>query len=110
MPTLSLQGGLMDITTKRKLEQVLEAIQSTSSYDYVLVDSASVSRSSETAMLASIICNVLLVVCPGQSLRRSVNNSLSELAQHHANLIGLVINDLTTKSEYSYFGKVEQNK
>ncbi|MEX0269961.1 GumC family protein [Leptolyngbyaceae cyanobacterium UHCC 1019] len=98
MPTLPQSGRFMDIATRGKFERSLADIQSTNDYDYILVDSAPVSQSTETAMMATIVSNVLLVIRPGESLRNPVNDSLGELAQHSAKLIGLVINAVNTKS------------
>lgn len=98
MATRPQNGKLIDVTTRGNFERSLADIQAKNDYDYVLVDSAPVSQSSETAMIATIVSNVLLVIRPGESLRNPVNDSLGELAQHNAKLIGLVINAVNAKS------------
>ena len=103
MPTLPKQGKIVELVTRGRFEQTLAAAQSAGKYDYVLVDSAPVSLTSETALMAAVIPNVLFVVRPGTSDRNSVNHSLEQLAQHNAQIVGLVINGVETKSKpYSY--------
>jgi polysaccharide biosynthesis transport protein len=98
LPTSVKQGNIAELVTQGQFEQSLAAAQSASSYDYILIDSAPVSLTSETALMAAIIPNVLLVVRPELSKRNSVNDSLNQLAQHHAQILGLVVNGVETKS------------
>lgn len=98
LPTSIKQGNIAELVTQGQFEQSLAAAQSASSYDYILIDSAPVSLTSETALMAAIIPNVLLVVRPELSKRNSVNDSLNQLAQHHARILGLVVNGVETKS------------
>ena len=103
MPTLPKQGKIVELVTRGHFEQSLAAAQSASDYDYVLVDSAPVSMTSETALMAAVIPNVLFIVRPGTSDRNSVNYSLEQLAQHNAKIVGLVVNSTETKSRpYPY--------
>lgn len=103
VPTLPNQGKIVDLVTRGRFEKGLAAAQSAADYDYVLVDSAPVSLTSETALMAAVIPNVLFVVRPGTSDRNSVNNSMEQLAHHNAQIVGLVVNGVETKSRpYSY--------
>jgi uncharacterized protein involved in exopolysaccharide biosynthesis/Mrp family chromosome partitioning ATPase len=97
IPNLPKQGTIGDRMTRGRFEQRLAAAQSANNYDYVLVDSAPLSLTSETALMASVIPNVLFVVRPGTSDRNSVNDSLEQLAQHNAQTIGLVVNGVENK-------------
>ncbi|MEW6495184.1 MAG: exopolysaccharide biosynthesis protein, partial [Cyanobacteriota bacterium] len=99
VPTVPKQGKIVELVTRGRFEQSLAAAQSTNEYDYVLVDSAPVSLTSETALMATVIPNVLLVVRPGMSKRNSVNDALDQLAQHNAKILGLVINGVETQSK-----------
>jgi uncharacterized protein involved in exopolysaccharide biosynthesis/Mrp family chromosome partitioning ATPase len=103
LPTLPKQGKIVDLVTRGRFEQYLAIAQRASSYDYILVDSAPVSLTSETALIATVIPNVLFVVRPSISARNPVNDSLEQLAQHNAKVLGLVVNGVETQSlSYPY--------
>lgn len=103
LPTMPKQGKIVEMVKRGRFEQALAAAESSSDYDYVLVDSAPVSLTSETALMADVIPSVLFVVRPGISKRNSVNDSLSQLAQHNAQLIGLAVNGIEMQTRpYSY--------
>lgn len=102
-PTLPRQGRIVDLVTRGRFEQYLATAQSVNDYDYVLIDSAPVGSTSETALMAAVIPNVLFVVRPGVSARNAVNDSLEQLTQHNAKVVGLVINDVEAPSQsYAY--------
>lgn len=103
VPTIPQQGKIVNLVSQGRFEQYLSAAESTHDYDYVLVDSAPVSLTSETALMATIVSHVLFVVRPGVSARNAVNDSLEQLTQHRAQVIGLVINAVEAQSRsYSY--------
>ncbi|NEP54370.1 MAG: hypothetical protein F6K65_38505, partial [Moorea sp. SIO3C2] len=52
-----------------------------------------------TALMAAVIPNLLFVVRPEISKRDFVSDSLEQLAQHNAQLLGLVVNGVETKSK-----------
>ncbi len=106
LPTQPREGKIVELVTQGRFEQGVTAAQSAGCYDYVVIDSAPVNLTSETSLMAAVISNVLFVVRPGTSDRDSVNDSLDHLAQHHAQIIGLVVNDVETNSSYySYRAK-----
>ncbi|MDJ0677986.1 MAG: GNVR domain-containing protein [Calothrix sp. MO_167.B42] len=96
MPMVSYQGNLLEMLKKGKFERALTTAESTGEYDYVLIDSAPVSLTSETLLMTSIVPNTLFVVRPGTSYSNSVNYSLEQLATHKAKVVGLVVNDSQT--------------
>lgn len=103
VPISPKKGKIVELVRGGRFEQSLAAVQSAGDYDYVLIDSAPVTLTSETAMMASVIPNVLFVVRPGTSYSNSVNDSLEQLAQHQAEILGLVINGVETNSKpYPY--------
>ena len=103
LPTSPKQGKIVELVRRGRFEQSLAIAESADNYDYVLVDSAPVSLTSETALMANVVPNVLFVVRPGTSYSNSVNESLDQLAQHHAQILGLVINGVDANSKpYSY--------
>ena len=104
VPTLPKQGRIVEVIKRKRFKQCLAAAQSSNKYDYVLVDSAPVGLTSDTALMAAAIPNVLFVVRPGISDRNSVNNSLEQLAQHNAQVVGLVLNDVETNTKAYEYG------
>lgn len=103
VPISPKKGKIVELVRGGRFEQSLAAVQSAGDYDYVLIDSAPVTLTSETALMASVIPNVLFVVRPGTSYSNSVNDSLEQLAQHQAEILGLVINGVETNSKpYPY--------
>lgn len=103
VPTLPKQGKIMEMVRRGRFKQNLAVAESADNYDYVLVDSAPVTLTSETALMANIIPNVLFVVRPGTSYSNSVNDGLDQLAQHHAQILGLAINGVDANSKaYPY--------
>lgn len=103
VPTMPQTGKIVDLVKRGRFERYLAVAESQKDYDYVLVDSAPVSSTSETALMAAIVPYVLFVVRPGISARNVVSNSLEQLTQHHAKLLGLVINGVEVQGHaYSY--------
>lgn len=99
LPNLPQQHNIAEIVTQGKFKQSLATAQSSGNYDYILVDSAPVSQTSETTMMANIISNVLFVVRPGVSKSNPVNDSLELLTQHNAKVLALIVNTVETKSK-----------
>ncbi|MBD2776047.1 GumC family protein [Iningainema tapete] len=93
------QGTKVQLLRRGRFEQLLATAESTNNYDYVLIDSAPVSLTSETAMMAAHANNVLFVVRPGVSHSHSVNESIEQLIQHKAQMLALVVNGEETKTK-----------
>lgn len=85
-------------------EQRLSTIQTSGSYDYVLVDSAPVSLAVEPTLMSAVVHNVLFVVRPGTSDRYSVTDSIDQLAHHNAKIRGLVVNGVESRTEGYRYG------
>ncbi len=96
MPMVSYQGNVLEMVKRGKFEMALVTAESSGEYDYVLIDSAPVSLTSETLLMTSIVPNILFVVRPGNSYSNSVNDSLEQLVTHKAKVVGLVVNDSAT--------------
>lgn len=103
LPTSPRQGKVVNLVARGRFEQHLAAVQASGNYDYVLVDSAPVSLTSETALMIAATQNVLFVVRPGSSDRNSVKASLQQLAQHKAEIVALAINSVDMSADtYRY--------
>lgn len=101
LPTQPKQGKIVDSVARGRFEQYLANAESTINYDYVLIDSAPISLTSETALMATVISNILFVVRPGVSARNAVNDGLEQLMQHNAKVVGLIINGVESQP-YGY--------
>lgn len=92
LPTQPVKERVVDLVRRGRLDQALKAAEAHADYDYVLIDSAPMSLTSETVLMAAVIPNVLFVVRPGVSNRNSVRDSLDQLAQQNAKVHALVVN------------------
>ena len=105
LPTTPQQDDnqIMGYVAQGAFEQNLDSIQSTRDYDYILVDSAPVDLTSETAMMAKVISNVLYVVKPGLTNKNEFNASVEQLVNHRSTINGLVLNGTRReKDKYIY--------
>ncbi|MGH7999728.1 MAG: GumC family protein, partial [Brasilonema sp.] len=92
LPTAPQQGKLVGIVSQGRFERMLAVAESHAPYDYVLVDTPPVSITTATALMAAHIPNVLFVVRPSCSYSNSVRDSIEQLTQHRAQILGLVVN------------------
>ncbi|AFY32495.1 tyrosine-protein kinase domain-containing protein [Calothrix sp. PCC 7507] len=109
LPAMQISNGrAVEFVARGGFERHLDAIQKAGKYDYVIVDSAPVGCTSEAALMASAIANVLLVIQLGVSDRHMVQESMEQLIRHHARIIGLVMNGDEKRAEgyvYKHDGK-----
>lgn len=90
---------IMKFVAQGEFEQLLERIQTSGHYDYILIDSSPICSTSEAVLLGTIAAHVLLVVRPGSSERHLVHSALNQLAKHAIRPIGVAVNGVTVKSE-----------
>ncbi|MGF1480895.1 MAG: GumC family protein [Cyanophyceae cyanobacterium] len=107
MPALIMPTDRICEFTREKFNQRLSTAQQTGRYDYVLVDSAPVSLVSETPLMSAAAQNVLFVVRPGTSDRYSVIDSLDQLQRHSAQVKGLIVNGVESRTEGYRYGHKE---
>lgn len=98
LPSFPKEGKIMETIKRGHFERVLATCEENGDYDYVIVDSAPVSLTSETALMATIISNVLFVIRPNSSYKNPVNDSFAQLTQHNVQIFGLVINGVESKT------------
>ena len=94
------QTNTAALVKQGRFEQNITLAQSKDNYDYIIVDSAPVSLTSEAALIAGTISNVLFVVRPNLSERNSVYSSFEQLNQHYAKILGLVVNGVETHTRH----------
>ena len=97
------KGKLVEMVSRGQFQQVLANAETYAYDDYVLLDTSPVSITTITALMARYIPNVLFVVRPGNSYSNSVRDSLEQLTQHRAQILGLVVNGVETAAKpYTY--------
>jgi polysaccharide biosynthesis transport protein len=104
LPTLPQQGKIINLIRQGRFEKTLAAAEEIRNYDYILIDSAPVSVTSETALMAGISEHVVFVVRPNTSRRNAVLHSIEQLAQHKAKILGWAINAVGTPKGYLQYG------
>jgi len=106
IPTPSVpKGKIAEFFARGSFEQRLNQLQASGGYDYVLVDSPPVGLACETNLISAVVRHVMFVVRSGTSDRYPVMDSLEQLIQHNARIMGLVINGVdspTTGYRYGY--------
>lgn len=102
LPLFPSDGKIIEFVARGKFEEALNLARATGNYDYVLVDSAPVSLSSETGLMASVLTNVLFVVWPGTSNRYPFRNSIEQLERVKSQIIGLVVNRVAAEPSDGY--------
>jgi capsular exopolysaccharide synthesis family protein len=91
-------AALLDSDRMKNLVDTLNA----SEYDYVLIDTAPVTRVVDTLVLGRIIKNALLVVRPGVSFKETVVTGIQEMKQAKFKVRGIIANAVELKKSYTY--------
>ncbi|MGF1673917.1 MAG: GumC family protein [Rivularia sp. (in: cyanobacteria)] len=99
LPTAPQSGKIVKMVSQGRFQQTLASAESRAEYDYVLVDTAPVSATSATSLMTAEIPNVLFVVKQGMSFSNSVRDSLEQLMEHQAQVLGLVVNGVETSDK-----------
>jgi capsular exopolysaccharide synthesis family protein len=75
------------------------------SFDHVIIDAPPIAYFAESALLASLVDGVVLVVGSGKTSRKVINRSQKELEEVGANILGVVLNNFKTTQQdyYSYY-------
>jgi capsular exopolysaccharide synthesis family protein len=75
-------------------------------YDLVIIDSPPILGFSEPLQIAAAVDGVVLVTLAGQTSRNAVGSALNTLQRVRANVVGLVLNEVTkdVSDSYYYYG------
>lgn len=79
--------------------QQLEEIENEGQYDYVLIDSPPIGLTSEAAMMAKVVSNLLFVVRPGLTNANDFEHSLEQVSNHQGKIVGLVVNGINDQAK-----------
>jgi capsular exopolysaccharide synthesis family protein len=90
-----------DLLSTRRIRPIIDSLSG--SADLVLFDAAPVGLVAETAVLASQMDGVLLVVSAGKTRREAAVRAKSFLEKANARILGVVLNNARSNSKlYSY--------
>ncbi|MCJ8281257.1 MAG: AAA family ATPase [Rivularia sp. ALOHA_DT_140] len=99
------EDKISEFVARGEFEGHLNFLQKNDKYDYVLVDSSPVTLTPEAALLAKIISKVLFVVRSTSSHRNYFCDSIEQLTRHKAEITGLVVNGVETRSKAYMYGQ-----
>jgi capsular exopolysaccharide synthesis family protein len=92
----------------RRLPEILE--DACNDYDLIVVDSPPILGFPEPLQMAAAVDGVVMVARAGETSRKTVGSALSTLQRVRANVVGLVLNSVTSNMSdsyryYGYYGK-----
>jgi succinoglycan biosynthesis transport protein ExoP len=99
LPAIPQPGKILKLVSRGQFKKALAEAEAHGVYDYVLVDTSPLGNTTATALMTAQIPNVLFVVRQGISYSNSVRDSLEQLAQHQAQILGLVVNGVETSAK-----------
>ncbi len=103
LPAGSLSYRRVADTIGPELSQLVDEIAV--DYDLVIIDAPPLLGFSEPLQMAAAVDGVVIAVRAGQTSRRAVGSVLSTLARLRANVVGVVLNEVTHKlSDRYYYG------
>ncbi|MEZ4516171.1 MAG: polysaccharide biosynthesis tyrosine autokinase [Chloroflexota bacterium] len=97
----SIPPNPAELVGSTKLKSLLNILAR--GFDYVVIDSPPVLAVTDAVILSTRVDRVLLVARAGQTRRNQLKQALSRLEDVNANVMGVVLNRLNTRSrEYAY--------
>jgi succinoglycan biosynthesis transport protein ExoP len=92
----------------RRLPEILE--EAGNEYDLIVVDSPPILGFPEPLQMAAAVDGVVMVAKAGETSRKTVGSALGTLQRVRANVVGLVLNSVTSNMSdsyryYGYYGK-----
>ena len=97
-----------ELLGSRKMQSILAAM--TENADIVLIDTPPALAVTDAAVLAPTLDGVLLVVRPGKTRARALEQTVEQMRQVGAKVIGVVLNDVMTgRTSYGYRYKYYRN-
>jgi succinoglycan biosynthesis transport protein ExoP len=106
--TGSLPPNPAELLGSKKMQSILTAM--TESAEVVLVDTPPILAVTDAAVLGPTVDGVILVVKPGKTRASALRQTLEQLHQVKANVLGVVLNDVVTRgSSYGYRYKYYRN-
>lgn len=102
MPAGSIPFNPLELLSSNNKSELL--LQLRMQYDTIIIDTPPVLAVSDALVLSSLVDATILVVKADATRRSAVNQSIQKLAQAHAKIYGVVLNQLDTKKAENYYG------
>ncbi len=99
IPTIPQTENIIEFIARGTFNRQLDEIQSEIDYDYVLIDTPPVSLTSEAAMMAKVVTNLLYIVKPGLTDANEFYHSVEQIANHQGRIVGLAVNGSNDKGK-----------
>ena len=99
IPTIPQTGNIIEFIARGIFDRQLDEIQNKIDYDYVLIDAPPVSLTSEAAMMAKVVTNLLFIVKPGLTDADEFYHSIEQIANHQGRIMGLAVNGISIKGK-----------
>jgi non-specific protein-tyrosine kinase len=97
----SLPPNPAELLGSRKMQSVLETIRQKA--DIILVDTPPTLAVTDAAVLAPTMDGVLIIVRPGKTRIRALRQTLDQMNQVNARVLGVILNNVETRfSSYGY--------
>lgn len=100
LPAGEMQMRLSELFTEGRLKKLLSVLFK--HYDMIIFDSPPLSVGVEATILGSITDGTLMVVRSNYTHRQKIKKAIAQLKQAKANLLGVVLNGVSTRSRYGY--------
>jgi capsular exopolysaccharide synthesis family protein len=79
-------------------------LEASSMYDLIVVDAPPILGFPEPLQIATSVDGVILVTLAGKTDRKAVSSAVSTLQRLRVNLIGIVLNEVTSNTTHDYYG------
>lgn len=97
-----------ELLGSKRMQSIIDSM--VKSTDMVLMDAPPTLAVTDAVVLAPLVDGVLVIVRPAKTRRSALKQTLAQLEQVKARVIGVVLNDVTTRStSYSYHYKYYRN-
>lgn len=90
---------------REKLSDIVDQLRDR--YDYIVFDTSPILSTNEALPIAMTADENLLCVMKGESRLTQIRHSISQLKKVDANLLGIVVNGVDTRSYYSRYGRYD---
>jgi len=103
IPGGSRVPSITHLLKKEKTKELLDECKS--KFDFVICDAPPVIPVHDSELLSQYVDGVVLVVLAGKTFREIVERAIQYLKEAHANVLGVVLNDVDGKLPYYYHSK-----
>lgn len=106
--TESLLDNPTGLLSLPNLSVLIEKLEST--YDYIFIDTPSMTEVADATILARLVPNIILVVRSGLTKHKDIQECIETLKFIGAHLVGIILNDEPQKKNKHIFKRKKDNK